>query len=115
VAGEFAVGAGEEVVALGVVLADEQNVGRLGAPAEFGVAPPPGEVGVVAAELVVVLVGAAGAVELEQKQPRLVPCLVGEFRGWRRGRLGADGGRGVLRWTSGRRGAAGLGVFRGVG
>jgi hypothetical protein len=81
VAGEFAVGSGEEVVALGVVLADEQHVGRLGAPGEFGVAPPPGEVGVVAAEFVVVLVGAAGAVEFEEEQPWLLPSVVGDLEG----------------------------------
>jgi hypothetical protein len=81
VAAEFAVGAGEEVVALGVVLADEQHVGRLGAAAEVGVAPPPGQVGVVAAEFVVVLVGAAGTVELQEEQPRLRPSVVGDLEG----------------------------------
>ena len=39
-AGEFSVGAVEEVVALGVVLADEQHERRLGASGEVGVAPP---------------------------------------------------------------------------
>src|SRR5918999_2720681 len=70
VGGELAVSAGEEVVALGVVLADEQHEGWFGAAAELGMAPPPSEVGVVAAELVVVLVGAAGAGVLDQKKPR---------------------------------------------
>jgi hypothetical protein len=79
VAGEFVVGAGEEVVALGVVLADEEDEGWLGAFAEFGVAPPPGEVVVVAAELVVVLVGAAGAVVFDQEEPWAVRAIVGDL------------------------------------
>ena len=54
VAGEFVVGAGEEVVALRVVLADEEDEGWFGAARKLGVAPPAGEVAVVAAELVVV-------------------------------------------------------------
>src|SRR5215204_1287338 len=70
VGGELAVSAGEEVVALGSVLADEQDVGCLATGSQVGVAPPPGEEGVVAAELVVVLVGAAGAVILDQEEPR---------------------------------------------
>ena len=70
VGGELAVGAGEEVVALGIVLADEQDVGCVATGTQVGVAPPPAEEGVVAAELVVVLVGAAGAVVLDQEEPR---------------------------------------------
>jgi hypothetical protein len=40
VAGEFLVGAGQEVVALRLVLADEQDVGRVSLVCELGVAPP---------------------------------------------------------------------------
>jgi len=53
VADEFPVGADEEVVALGVVLADERHVGRVATAAELRVAPPPGEVAVGAAEFLV--------------------------------------------------------------
>src|SRR5215207_2278057 len=78
VGGQLAVSAGEEGVALGIVLADEQDVGCVAAGAQVGVAPPPGEEGVVAAELVVVLVGAAGAVVLDQKEPRVLRSIVGD-------------------------------------
>src|SRR5215211_1295711 len=81
VPGEFAVRAGEEVIALRVVLAYEEDEGRLMAFCELGAAPPPGEVVVVAAEFVVVLVGAAGAVVLDQEPPRLLPSLLGDFEG----------------------------------
>ena len=67
VGGQLDVRAGEEVVALGSVLADEEDVGCVATGPQVGVAPPPGEEGVVAAELVVVLVDAAGAVVFDQK------------------------------------------------
>jgi hypothetical protein len=79
VAGELVVRARQEVVALGIVLADEEDEGRLGSLSEVGVAPPPGEVAVVAAELVVVLVCAAGAVVLDKEEPRMLGCVVGDF------------------------------------
>src|SRR5215211_7538338 len=81
VPGEFAVRAGEEVIALRVVLAYEEDEGRLMAFCELGAAPPPGEVGVVAAEFVVVLVGAAGAVEFEEEHSRLLPSVVDDLEG----------------------------------
>jgi hypothetical protein len=79
VAGEFVVCAGQEVVVLGVVLADEEDEGWLGAAGDFGVSPPPGEVAVVAAELVVVLVGAAGAVVFDKEESRVLASVVGDF------------------------------------
>jgi hypothetical protein len=58
------VGGGHEELALLVVLADEDHVGRVvvAEAGEAGVLVPGGEVGVVAAEFVEVLVYAAGAV-----------------------------------------------------
>jgi hypothetical protein len=81
VGGELAVSAGEEVVALGFVLADEEDVRCVATGSQVRVAPPPSEEGVVAAELVVVLVGAAGAVVLDQKEPRALCTVVGDFEG----------------------------------
>jgi hypothetical protein len=51
VGGELAVSAGEEVVALGFVLADEEDVRCVATGSQVRVAPPPSEEGVVAAEL----------------------------------------------------------------
>lgn len=67
VACELAVGGLEEDVALVLVLADEQHPG-LGAAVEIArVAPPPAQKSVIAAELLEVLVDAAGAVVLDEK------------------------------------------------
>jgi hypothetical protein len=87
VGGEIAVSAGEEVVALLSVLADEEDVRCFATGSEVGLAPPPSEEGVVAAELVEVLVDAAGAVVLDQKQPRTLPATMGDLE---RG-IGDDG------------------------
>src|SRR5919109_872412 len=54
VGGQLAVSAREEVVALLIVLAYEEDVGCVATGPQVGVAPPPREKGVVAAELVVV-------------------------------------------------------------
>jgi hypothetical protein len=74
VAGELAVGGVEEHLALLLVLADEQDPGGVLRAFEVAVAPPPAQEGVVAAQLVVVLVDPAGAVVLDQEQPR---CSLG--------------------------------------
>jgi hypothetical protein len=66
---------------LGAVLANEEDEGRLASFSVFRVAPPPGEVGVVAAELVVVLIGAAGAVVFDEEEPRALAAPVGDFEG----------------------------------
>ena len=75
-AGEFLVGPRKEVVALCLVLADKQDVGRVALVRELGVAPPRPDEVVVAAELVEVLVGAAGAVVLDQEGARAFGAVV---------------------------------------
>src|SRR5829696_7442179 len=79
--GQLVVSAGEEVVALLSVLADEEDVGCVATGPHVGVAPPPGEEGVVAAELVEVLVDAAGAVVLDQEEPWVLCTIVGDLEG----------------------------------
>src|SRR5215207_7267790 len=59
---QLAVGGGEELLALALVLADEQHVGERGQVRVGRVADPPAQKGVVAAQLVVVLVDPARAV-----------------------------------------------------
>jgi hypothetical protein len=68
VARQLAVGGVEELVALVFVLADEEHVRRVVAISQ-GVAPPGAEEGVVAAELVVVLVDASCAVVFDEELP----------------------------------------------
>ena len=69
VARQLAVGGIEELAALAFVLADEEHERRLLVVDEGRVAPPRAEEGVVAAELVVILVDASGAVVLDEEQP----------------------------------------------
>src|SRR5690349_6078993 len=77
---ELAVGGGEEEGALLIVLADEQHEGRGLAIAEGAVVPPPGQEGVVAMELVVVLVETSGAVVLDEDQPtRRLGVIAGDL------------------------------------
>jgi hypothetical protein len=66
--GELAVGGGEELLPLGLVLADEQHVGERGQVRVGRVAGPPAQKGVVAAQLVVVLVDPACAVVLDEQR-----------------------------------------------
>ena len=75
VAGEVAIGGLEEEVALLVVLADEQDEGRVLATAERRAPPPPRQEGVVAPELVVVLVETTGAVVLDEDEPARIVGL----------------------------------------
>jgi len=75
VTGELVVGGGQEAVALFFVLADEEHVRRRPLIAGLRAAPPPGEEGVVAAELLQVLVDPTGAVELDQEGPAALAIL----------------------------------------
>src|SRR5439155_16321929 len=69
VSGELTVGRGDEVVAMLLVLADEDDE-RWHAPVrEVRPLPPPREEGVVAPELLVVLVETTGAVVLDEQEP----------------------------------------------
>src|SRR3954468_11023326 len=68
--GELAIGGGDELCSLLLVLADEQHERRRVAPGEMRVAPPPGEEGVVASKLLVVLVDPACAVVLDEQKAR---------------------------------------------
>lgn len=74
--GELPVGGHHEAVVLRFVLANEDHERRLTHVAVLGVAPPPGEEGVVATELLEVLVHPAGAVELDQKGPALRDAIL---------------------------------------
>ena len=65
---DLAVGRGEELLPLVLVLADEEHERGLLVVGEGRVAPPAAEEGVVAAELVVVLVDASGAVVLDEQE-----------------------------------------------
>jgi hypothetical protein len=86
---EFTAGDVEEGVALVVVLADEDDVGRVAVLREPSVAPPPAEQGVVAQEFLEVLVDSAGAVVLDQKRTgsaRAARCFDDRIRSNERGR-----------------------------
>lgn len=76
VSGELVVGPVEEVLALMCVLADEEHVGWSVPVAVRGLLPPVVEEGVVAPELVVVLVEPTGAIELDEHGGRLVEFAV---------------------------------------
>src|SRR5688572_23034015 len=84
---EVAVGCGEELVAVGFALADEEHPGWCFPVEQGGVAPPPGEEGVVAAELLVVLVDPGGAVVLDQEQPAAFAVVARDLEQ----RVGGDG------------------------
>src|SRR4051812_47708739 len=66
---QFAVAGVQELFALFGVLADEQHVGRRVELAVLGVVDPRAEECVVAAEFVVVLVDASGAVVFDEQRP----------------------------------------------
>jgi hypothetical protein len=68
VARQFAVGRIEELAALVFVLTDEEHEWRLVGVDRGRVAPPRAEEGVVAAELVEVLIDASSAVVLDEEE-----------------------------------------------
>ncbi len=70
--GQLALSAREEAVALLIVLANEEDVGCVATGPQVGVAPPPGEKGVVAAELVVVAL--SRQYRRRARQPRPPPA-----------------------------------------
>ena len=79
VPGQLAVAGVEELFALLGVLADEQHVRRRVGVAVRGVVDPGAEKRVVAAELVVVLVDASGAVVFDEQRPGRAVWPGGEF------------------------------------
>jgi hypothetical protein len=76
---ELLIGRRHELLALSFGLANEEHERRRWVAGVWGVAPPPAQEGVVAPELLVVLVDAAGAVVLDEDGP-LVAVVAGEFK-----------------------------------
>src|SRR5215207_4470853 len=79
VSGELLIRRGYELLSLFLDLAHEEHERRRWQVGVWGVAPPPAQEGVVAAELLVVLVDAAGAVVLDEDGPQ-VAVVAGEFK-----------------------------------